>query len=170
MQDPFGGGLQWTLEHHEAAHPSKEFLPYRSKYIASYIHDSGNYFIPILSLERSLSHEQFVCQHADTPQINSTIISLPLDYLWRSVVKSPTKSRTNILNNCWPSEITELRNAHGGNNDIFRFDISMCDRPFMQVDESIDDILEEICSLAGRQYAYFILEIKKRASLDVLHH
>lgn len=74
----------------------------------AYIQDFLHCFLSADMIERSLTHQQLIGQHAQTPQIDSIVILSASQNLRRGIIESPTVGLPPLIADRSPAEVTQL--------------------------------------------------------------
>lgn len=72
------------------------------------IHYSLHGLLPTDVVEGSLAADHFISQNSNTPYVNTVIVSLPSNDLWRYVIECSAVGGPSILANSRPSKITKF--------------------------------------------------------------
>lgn len=122
---------------------------------------------PALAFEGRPPNKELVSEDPDAPQIDSAVVGLPFDDLWRGVVESAAEGGPHVLHHGRPTEVTHLCNTVA-EDDVFGLDVAVGDGLFVQVDQRVDDVPQEVDGLFARQSADLVLVVEESASIDVL--
>lgn len=82
--------------------------------------------------EGSMTHQQFIAQHSEAPEVDVLGVGLALYHFWRQIIDSATKRHAHRVGLMYgPAEVGDLQDAFVAQQKVLRLDVSVDDVPFV---------------------------------------